>query len=70
METIQSAEAAHAMVFVAVGAVAVGALLLRRVDFAVWLTLFNVLFNVYPVMLQRYNRLRLQPLMRKTNGLA
>jgi hypothetical protein len=35
-------------------------------DAAGWLLLFNIPINVYPVMLQRYNRARLQPLLEKT----
>ena len=34
----------------------------RSCDSAVWLAVFNIVFNAYPVMLQRYNRLRLQRL--------
>jgi hypothetical protein len=34
-------------------------------DAAGWLLLFNILINAYPVMLQRYNRARLQPLLEK-----
>ncbi len=30
-----------------------------------WLVLFDILINAYPVMLQRYNRARLQLLIRK-----
>jgi hypothetical protein len=32
-----------------------------------WLLLFNILINAYPVMLQRYNRAKLQPLLEKAN---
>jgi hypothetical protein len=63
-ERMQSAEAAHLLAFLLVSAFAFGALLVRWVDAAVWLTLFNVLLNAYPVMLQRYNRLRLEALPR------
>jgi len=58
-------EAAHALVFVIVCAIAGGAVALGWLDTALWLTAFNVLFNGYPVMLQRYNRLRLEPLLGK-----
>ena len=34
-------------------------------DAAGWLMLFNILINAYPVMLQRYNRAKLQPLLKK-----
>ncbi|HYN05930.1 MAG TPA: hypothetical protein VES67_00935 [Vicinamibacterales bacterium] len=56
-QTMRSAEAAHVLVFVGVSVIAACALWLRWVDVAAWLTFFNVLFNGYPVMLQRYNRL-------------
>ena len=38
--------------------------MLRWLDAAAWLMLFNVPLNAYPVMLQRYNRLRLDPLLK------
>ena len=59
---MQDAEAAHALLFLAVSAFAAGALLAGWFDTGAWLTLFNVLFNGYPVMLQRFNRLRVQSL--------
>jgi hypothetical protein len=65
--TLQAAEAAHALLFVVVSAITGVALALGWFDTAAWLTLFNVLINGYPVMLQRYNRLRLEPLLK---GLA
>jgi hypothetical protein len=61
---MHAAEAAHALLLFAVSAIAAGALLAGWFDAAAWLTLFNVLLNGYPVMLQRYNRLRLRSLMR------
>jgi hypothetical protein len=39
------------------------ALFMGRLVAAGWLLVFNVLINIYPVMLQRYNRLRLQRLL-------
>ncbi len=33
-------------------------------DLAVWLMLYNVLINIYPIMLQRYNRVRLEKVIR------
>jgi Glycosyl-4,4'-diaponeurosporenoate acyltransferase len=59
-ERRRAAEAVHALLFVIASVVAGGALLLRWFEAAAWLTLFNVLLNGYPVMLQRYNRLRLE----------
>jgi hypothetical protein len=42
-----------------------GMLSLGWIDAALWILLFNIVFNGYPVMLQRYNRLRLQRLTAK-----
>jgi hypothetical protein len=36
-----------------------------RPDSARWLLLFDVLLNIYPGMLQRSNRVRLQRILRK-----
>ncbi len=63
MESMRSAEAAHAIMFATVCAFVGGAMVLRWFDLAAWLMLFNILLNAYPVLLQRYNRRRLQPLI-------
>jgi Glycosyl-4,4'-diaponeurosporenoate acyltransferase len=63
-QCMQFAEAAHGLLFVIVSTLAAGALTLGWFDTAVWLMLFNVLLNGYPVMLQRYNRRRLEVLLR------
>jgi Glycosyl-4,4'-diaponeurosporenoate acyltransferase len=63
-QTMEAAEAAHALVFAIVSTLAAAALMLRWLDAAAWLMLFNVPLNAYPVMLQRYNRLRLDPLLK------
>jgi Glycosyl-4,4'-diaponeurosporenoate acyltransferase len=63
-QTMEAAEAAHALVFAIVSTLGAAALLLRWLDAAAWLMLFNVPLNAYPVMLQRYNRLRLDPLLK------
>lgn len=55
-ERMQQAEAIHEMLLVATLAVAVNAAARGWWDAAGWILLFNVLFNVYPAMLQRYNR--------------
>ena len=39
-------------------------------DAALWLFLANVFFNAYPAMLQRYNRARLEQLLRRGRGAA
>jgi hypothetical protein len=61
-EKMHASEIAHGLAFLAAAAFAAGALSFRWLDAAAWITLFNVLFNGYPVMLQRYNRIRLQRL--------
>ncbi len=33
-----------------------------------WMLLFNVFINVYPILLQRYNRIKPQELIRKRRG--
>jgi len=52
------------LLFVIVSAFAARPMWVRLFDAAVWITLFNVLSNGCPVMLQRYNRLRLERLRR------
>lgn len=37
----------------------------RGLSGTVWILLFNLAINVYPIMLQRYNRIKLEALMRK-----
>jgi hypothetical protein len=58
-ETMCAADVAHALGFLASGVFAAATLMLGWLDAALWILFFNVLFNGYPVMLQRYNRLRL-----------
>ena len=61
-QTMDSAEIAHGLVFIVVAAVAAGAAALSAFSASAWLMLFNLLLNGYPMMLQRYNRLRLERL--------
>lgn len=58
-ERMRQAETIHEILLVATLAVAVNAAVRGWWAAAGWLLLFNVLFNVYPAMLQRYNRARL-----------
>ncbi|NOX60500.1 MAG: hypothetical protein GXP42_00900 [Chloroflexi bacterium] len=53
------AETAHLMIFIIVGMIMLYALAQAWWDAAAWLFLFNMLFNGYPVMVQRYNRMRI-----------
>jgi hypothetical protein len=38
---------------------------LRDIQFALWLTVFNVIMNLYPVFVQRFNRNRIRLLIEK-----
>lgn len=61
----RTAEAIHMFAFFASLLLVAYALYYGWFDSVGWLLLFNVLLNVYPVMLQRYNRVRLQRLLQK-----
>lgn len=62
---MRGAETAHAILFLIMLALSLYPLLNGWwVAVASW-TFFNVLINAYPVMLQRYNRARLQPLLKR-----
>jgi hypothetical protein len=39
------------------------ALFRRWLDAVAWLLAFNVIINLYPIMLQRYNRIKLEALI-------
>ncbi len=58
-ERMQQAEAIHEILLVVTLAVAVNAAVRGWWDAAGWALLFNIAFNGYPAMLQRYNRARL-----------
>jgi hypothetical protein len=58
-ERMQQAEAVHEILLVVTLAVAVNAAVRGWWAAAGWTLLFNVVFNGYPAMLQRYNRARL-----------
>ncbi len=62
-QEMRKAEAIHVFIFVVMGLFISFAVLKGWFDAAGWLLLFNVLINVYPVMLQRYNRIKLQELI-------
>jgi Glycosyl-4,4'-diaponeurosporenoate acyltransferase len=55
-QRMQQAEAIHEILLAVTLTVAVGAAVRGWWDAVGWLLLFNVLANVYPAMLQRYNR--------------
>jgi hypothetical protein len=65
---MQKAESGHVVIF-ALMMVYVGCTLLKGwLDAALWAMLFNILINGYPVMLQRYNRIKLQELIQQQNS--
>ena len=55
-QRMRDAEASHAILFAATLGVAIHAGARGWLGAAAWTTLFDVLLNGYPVMLQRYNR--------------
>ncbi len=57
------AETSHLMIFFVILLLVVYVLFKGWFDTAGWLLLFNILFNGYPVMLQRYNRLKIEELI-------
>jgi hypothetical protein len=65
---MRTAEASHALLFVAVLPVVVHALVRGWWAAAGWTLLFDVVLNGYPVMLQRYNRARLRTLPASSVG--
>jgi hypothetical protein len=60
----RKAETAHLLVFLLMVLLVGYALLGRWFDAMGWLMAFNILLNGYPVMLQRYNRMKIQRLLR------
>ena len=61
----RSSEAGHTIIFLIVGFVAI--LVARNLQEALWLIILNLLLNVYPIMVQRYNRPRYRRLLQKMN---
>jgi hypothetical protein len=55
-----AAETTHLITLVLVGALAASFLVRRSLRMALFLGVWNVLFNLYPVALQRHNRARLR----------
>ncbi len=62
---MQKAETGHAVIFVLVLLFVGYALLKGWLDAVAWMLLFNILVNGYPIMLQRYNRIKLQELIQQ-----
>jgi len=60
---MRKAESGHVIIFMLMLAFIAYALLSGWFDAAGWMLLFNVIINGYPIMLQRYNRIKLQELI-------
>lgn len=64
-QQMRAAEAVHVAAFLFALGLPVFALLRGRAAAALWALLFNAAINVYPVMLQRYNRFRVHALTQR-----
>lgn len=62
---MRKAETGHMFIFTLMVWVTAYALVMAWFDAAGWILGFNLIFNGYPVMLQRYNRIRLQALVQR-----
>jgi len=60
---METTEAAHMIVFILMTLAALAALLKGWLDASLWVMVFNILLNGYPVLLQRYNRVLLRALI-------
>jgi hypothetical protein len=65
---MRKAETSHTLTFIlmlmVIGYIAIKGWL----DAVMWMSLFDIVINIYPIMLQRYNRIKLQELIRKQGG--
>jgi hypothetical protein len=68
LREMEGAESIHGLSFLAVIVAATTALLFRKPLGTIWLVVFNILVNGYPVMLQRDNRVRLLRQIKRTGG--
>lgn len=59
----RSSEAGHTIIFLIVGFVTI--LVAENLQEALWLIILNLLLNVYPIMVQRYNRPRYRRILQK-----
>jgi len=62
-DEMRKAETGHVYIFVLMLVFISAALLRGWFDAVGWMLVFNVIINGYPVMLQRYNRIKLQELI-------
>ncbi|MBC3872666.1 glycosyl-4,4'-diaponeurosporenoate acyltransferase CrtO family protein [Undibacterium flavidum] len=56
----KKSEFAHLIIFLIVVGMSVMVAINSRPRDALWLIIFNIIFNLYPVLLQRYNRPRIE----------
>ena len=61
----RSSEAGHTIIFFVVGALTI--LVSDTLREALWLSILNLLLNVYPIFVQRYNRPRYRKILQKMN---
>ena len=64
-QKMRDGEAGHLIIFLIMLVILGYAVINGWWDLAAWLLLFNILINVYPMMLQRYNRARLVPILER-----
>jgi hypothetical protein len=62
-QEMRKAETGHVLIFVMVSLSAIYALFMGWLDAVAWMLGFNIMINGYPIMLQRYNRIKLQGLV-------
>ena len=62
---MRGSEDAHLLIFLIVTVLCGCAAAIGWWDLSAWLMVFNIPINVYPMMLQRYNRARLAPILRR-----
>ena len=67
---MRDAEAAHLLVFLIVALAAGYAGVMGWWDLVVQLLSLNILLNIYPIMVQRLNRARLDRILRESGGLV
>jgi len=67
---MRRAETIHVVAFIVMMFVAGYGAVRGWLDALSWMLLFNVLLNIYPMMLQRHNRMKLQRLIGSINGKA
>ncbi len=62
---MRDSETGHLFIFIIMILIVIHMAIEGWWNFATWLMVFNIFFNVYPIMLQRYNRARLAPLIER-----